>query len=410
MMKILDKQALLEKRVAEKATIRTEVFEGDSFNTFNSGNFPQGNPEKVASRGRSITMGSPIWDGSEGHAKIWNAIEEVQKRIRKNLDGQKRVINAAMLPDDLNTLIDLIRIDITRRTLQEADYTDIVGIVRSDPSFNKSVRLDEFLPYGAAFTDIFGNNDAVKLLEHKSGATDVVNMVLRAVGDKSSLQEEIFSSIYSLQRVTDAVARGYTAKRNDLNVLGRMVAKTAASGWHANNQQAADTTSGATEEQLLYNTLVSALKLLYSLKDPQTNKVISTPSVILAIPKGTEWAFQRVINGLSNGGVVGNFAALTQIASIIPYQGDTIYMGKETFNYPGVASGKAYLFVPKVSNFTLVKRGLTMETGMGSVLDLSRQERVWYFVQTEYDTEFFGKSAGLAANTGYAVEITLPTL
>ncbi len=410
-MKILGKQQLLEQRAAEHYTLQANAYAGDNFDSLAAGNFPKEEPEKLVKHSRSITMASPVWEGSEGHAKVWDQIELLQKKIRASVDRNGRVTMAAQLPDDIDTLTDLMRFDVTRRIMQQGDYTDIVGTQVVNPGMNKTNRLDEFLPYGAAFSEVAGSNDAVKLMEHKSGATETFDVSIFAVGDKSTLAEEIFSTIYSLQRVTDAVSRGYVAKRNDLSVLGRMVAKTAASAFAASNKVAADTTSDATKEELLFNTLVTALKALYLLKDPQTKKVIQTPGTILAIPKGTEWAFQRALFGLSNGGKIANINPLTAIGTIIPYEGDTIYMGKETFTYPGVASGKAYLFVPKVANYTFVKRGVTMETGVGSVLELSRQERAWWFAQGKYDKEFFGASeSGGTAGEGFCLEITLPTL
>lgn len=401
-MKILDKTTLLEQRVREGFTLKADYFAGDKSDNHNAG-LEASMALRDPARSKSITMSSINWMGSEGHSKVWDQIEMITSKVRK-------VGMAAMLPDDLNSLIDLVRIDITRRIMSQADYTGIVGAERINPGFTKSVRLDEFLMPGAAFSPIKGNNDTVKLLEHKTGATGTVDIDLFAVGDKISLAKELFDNLYRAADVNEAVARGYVAKRNDLSVLGQMVAKTAATGWNASQQVAADGTSGATKMELLYNTLVTALNTLYGLNDPQTGKKISTPSIYLAIPKGTEFAFGRVMMGLQNGGKVGNYPALTQIAGIIPYEGDVIYMGEEKYTYPGVASGKAYLFVPGVANWTLVKRGLVMEQGQGSVLELSRQERAWYFAQGKYDTEFFGGSAALTAGTGYAVEISLPTL
>lgn len=410
-MEFLGKQALLEKRAAEKYTLRADAFQGDSFDSMSSGKFPTGDPERRMEGSKSITMASTVWDGSEGHAKLWDKIEMTQKELKKKVERSGRVTMAAQLPDDIATLTDLMRFDVSRRIMQQGDYTGIVGTEIVNPGMNKTNRLDEFIPYGAAFTKIAGSNDALKLMEHKSGDTETFDIDLFAVGDKSSLAEEIFSTIYSLQRVTDAVARGYVAQRNDLTVLGRAVAKTTATAFAASNKVAADATAGATKEELLFNTLVTALKTLYLLKDPQTKKIIQTPSVILAIPKGTEFAFARAMNGLSNGGKVGVFNPLTQIAAVIPYEGDTIYMGKETFSYPGVAAGFAYMFVPKVANYTFVKRGITTETGVGSVLDLSRTERAWWFAQGKYDKEFFGASeSGGTAGEGFCLEITLPTL
>lgn len=395
---ILDKNELIKRRVANHEVLEAATYEGSK-----DLNLGSTDADRLKKSFNMVVMNSPVWEGSEGHGRVWDQINKLRLKAQ----------NAAMLPDDWSTLTDLLRIDITRRRMQEADYTNIVGTEVVNPGFGKSVRLDEFLDAGAIFKTILGNNDAVSLLEHKTGATGTVSMELFAVGDKASLQELIFNPLYDIEKIMRAVTRGYVGLRNDRNVLGRMVAKTTASGWQSTQQQAADATSGATKEELLYNTLVSAYKKLLLLTDVQTGQTIDTPSVYLAIQKGTEFAFNRAVNGQLNVGGKGkpsNFEAMTWIDAIIPYRGDVIYAGKETKTYAGVASGKAYMFVPRVANWTLTKRGLTMESGRGSVLTLSQEERVWYGIQQEYDQEFFGHSAGLASGSGYCIEISLPTL
>jgi hypothetical protein len=408
-MIVLNKEALVKQRIENGYTLKAESYAGTRFDNLDSSS-----PEKLLEVSQSVTAKSGQWEGSEGHAKIWNQIEDLRKKA-----GTTRVTNSAMLPADWSTLSDLLRLDITRRRMQEADYTAMVMNEQINPAFTKTITLDEFLEWGAIFGDIKGNNDAVPLMEHKSGATGSVTMGMKAVGDKSSLQELIYSPLYDLEKVMRAVTRGFVGLRNDMSILGDMVKYTAGSptayagGWDAGQQQAADTTSGASKEALLYNTLVSAYKKLLLLKDVQTKQVISTPSVYLAIPKGTEFAFNRAINGALNVGGKGkpsNFEALSWIDAIIPYEGDTIYAGEKKVTYSGVASGKAYMFVPRVA-YTLTKRGLIMEQGRGSVLNLSQIERVWYFIQTKYTQEFFGYTAGVGSTGyGHAIEISLPTL
>jgi len=400
---LLDKMGLRKFRIENKYSKVDRVYEGDG--KFNLAN-PQMAPlaDAAGKTGIVAHMDTLEYENSELYAAVWNRLSDYRTRLVKN---------AAMLPDDWATMTDLVRIDISRRRVQEPDYTDMVGIEIQKPEAGPSVTLDEFLEWAGVFEDVGGNNDPLPLMEHKSGATGTLTFDLKGLADKTSLKEILFSSLYDLERRNRAVVRAFVGLRNDRNVLGQMVAKTTATGWNAGQQQAADATAGATKEELLYNTLVAALKLLYTLKDGQTLQTINTPEVFLAIPKGTEWAFMRAIGGqLNQGGKgkVGNFEALTQIGAIIPYRGDTIYWNKKTVSYPGVASGKAYLFVPRVANYTVVKRGLTTVVGQGDVTKLEQNATAWYFADKAYDAEFFGGSAGGTAGHGFCVEISLPTL
>jgi hypothetical protein len=399
MARLLDAKGLREFRVENKYSKVDRVYPGDGkFNLANSNMQPIA--DKDGKTGIVAQMDSMEYENSELHASVWNRLSDYRTKLVKN---------AAMLPDDWATMTDLIRIDISRRRVQEPDYTDMIGIEVNRPEAGLSITLEEFLEWAAVFEDIGGNNDPLPLMEHKSGATTPLTFDLKGVADKTSLKEILFSSLYDLERRNRAIVRAYTGIRNDRNVLGRMVNAT----WAASQQVAADATAGATKEELLYNTIVSGLKLLYSLKDPQTKQVINTPDVFLVIPKGTEWAFMRAIGGqLNQGGKgkVGNFEALSQIGAIIPYRGDTIYWNKKTVTYTGCPTGKAYLFVPKVANYTIVKRGLTTVVGQGDVTKLEQNATAWYFSDVAYNTEFLGATGGLAAGEGYCVELTLPTI
>jgi hypothetical protein len=220
-----------------------------------------------------------------------------------------------------------------------------------------------------------------------------------------------------LEKLNRAIIRGYRSKRNDLSVLGQMVAKTTAGGWDSGQQVAADTT-GSTAEAKLYNTINDAIDTLMGLKDPQTEQEITAARMILACRPGDVRKINRVLNGQLNVGGKGspaNFAALTEITDIIPYNGDTIYRGVEKVSYAGIAENTAYLFVPGPAGapvYTLEKRALTQEMTGRPYLQYATEGRIWYFVQGEYFDEFFGSSAsGTSLSTGYGwvVEITLPS-
>jgi hypothetical protein len=403
MARLLDEMGLRQFRLENKYSKVDRVYEGSPQKNLSAANM-EPMADAKGKTGLKAEMDTLEYENSSLHSYVWNRLSDYRSRMVKN---------AAMLPDDWATMTDLIRIDISRRRMQEPDYTDLVGIEINRPEAGLSITLDEFLEWAAVFEPIGGNNDPLPLMEHKSGANTPLTFDLLGVADKTSLKEILFSSLYDLERRNRAVVRAYTGIRNDRNVLGRMVAKTTATGWAASQIVAADATAGATKEELLYNTIVAGLKTLFLLKDPQTKQTIATPDVFLMIPKGTEWSFMRAIGGqLNQGGKgkVGNFEALSQIGAIIPYRGDTIYWNKKTVTYLGPDVTYAYLFVPRVANYTVVKRGLTTVVGQGDVTKLEQNATAWYFCDKAYDTEFFGASASLTAGEGYCVRLTLPTL
>lgn len=363
-----------------------------------------------------VLDGAKRWENSEGYANLWDRIEAKINAIRSQIE---RKVNVANFPSDYYDLIDMMRMDVTRRRMEEIDFTTMLTQEINNPAFSKSVALVEFAPYAGAFEPITGANDAVPLMEQKTGAKSSVEMHLYALGHTRTLEDELYNlDIFSMQKVQAAVTRGHRALRNNLSI-GVYPAITAAGGWDAAQQQAADLT-GATYDEQLYNTLRNALRRLGRLCDFQTGNAIDMSGAVLIVrDEVIAWDVGRVIrgqlavNGEAAASIIRNVGPLP-ISEVWVYKGDRFDVGPKTYDYPGIAEGRAYLVIPGGSTnnmwWTLVKRQLTSEVGRGDVLKLAREARAWYFGQTAYVTEHFGNTAGLTGdqNYGYCVEIALP--
>lgn len=404
-VKILNKSEMAKQNIGH--TERHDLFLGDMKQNVES----REGVEAPGTSSRIITVESADYQGSEGFAKLWNGIEEDLGKLKKN----EATFDAAQY----YALVDKLRIDVTRRRF---DYMDLTGMMNqeiSNPRFSKSVTLDEFLPFGAAFVENNLAGDGVELASQAYGSTGSVTMQGYAAGFADTLENRLYNmDIFSLQRVNDAIARGNVAKRNDLSV-GIMPAKTVANSFDASNKQAADA-GGATAEDKLYITLDNAIEKLLSQKDPQTGQVIRAPEMFLMLHPSDMRRVERVINGqlTKASGAIVNREPLREITTIFPYYGDSIKVGKKTYTYAGNTAKKAYLFVPRIG-YTLVKRPLTQQISSGSAMNLSTEQYAWYWVQTSYTDEFFGSSNaavkaacntayGSGDNFGFVVECTLP--
>lgn len=357
---------------------------------------------------RSIKYQERRYRNTSDEYRVWANIEMAMNRLKESVAK-----NTATLPTDFSTLLDYVRIDLSRRFMEQPDLTPLVSIEVVNEAFDELVKLDEFRRYGAKFLPIKLQGDNVPLIEQKTGAEDAITMQAYGLGWSQTLKNMLYNKLHNLQKVLDAVAYAYNNERNDLSVIGRMIAKTTATGWDPAQQQAAVTTSGASYGERLYDTLLLGLRKLMNLKDPQNGKPIRfTEAYLLTGGGDVPMMINRTINGQLNVGgkrTTENFEALTGITTIIPYVGDSVDVGETRYTWAGVASGKAYLFVPRVANYVAVKRRLTQEQGMGSVMALEQLGYAWYFIQKEYDAEFFGGSSGGTSGTGYCVEVTIPT-
>lgn len=407
--RVLTTEALIKERVQNKTAIVSGLYPGKigddgGLNLINDKSGPiRTNKYELES---AVVAKSGRWVNSAGYYDLWNKIEAQFKKCKK--------LNISQFPDEYYTLIDMIRLDLTRRRLDSMDLTSRVSQEVVNNNFGRSVKIDEFIPFAGAFLRRSGRGEGVPMIEQKTGVTGHVDMYLYSIGHERSLEDELYNlDIFTLQKVMAAVNRAFVAGRNFLTI-GQYVAYSVAGTWAANQMIAANT--NANYEMALYLTLHAAYRRLVSLIDPQTLQEIGIPRTALIVRNNAiVWDLNRILSGQLNaasagdGNIIVNRAPLP-IDEIWQYKGDTLYAKGKKIDYPGVPENTAYLVVIGGDNafYTLVKRGLTMEMGRGDVLTLAREKRAWYFVQGGYSKEHFGETGGCAAGSGFCVTIGLP--
>jgi len=385
--------------LVKNKTVRTAyLYEGDAESN-------KSTKEPVVRSSQEFNVGSEKWNGSEGHYKLWNEIHEMQSKFK----------NAATPPStaELAAFYPKLFIDVMRQSDEFVNLQPIVATVINRSDVPEVSNLRDYLPFVGKEKTIEGNNDTVPLIEQRTANTDTVTQTIRAFGFKDSLKNLLFNPIPYLQRVTEAAARISTDYKND-NLIRTIVGAT----YGTKHSQAADST-GDTYDLKLYNTLAKAYKTLGKLYHPMyTDKakyVATLPQyrngVTLLINPLDEWAINRVLSGFTfTGSAFLQNVSPIPIANVVSYAGgiqDGMTWGKETLDLPGVAAGTAYMFIPNQA-YVITKRDTTLETGTGSVLELSSEERAWYRVSGEHTSWLMG---GCATNTGYGciIKITLPT-
>ncbi len=346
------------------------------------------------------------------------ALEQLrQKAIGdcKTVDELRQVSMQANAPTAavLEEFFGKFYIEVQRQALEAPDLSGMIAAEQTNFDFPEVVNLRNLLPFRGQMLQVSGGNDPVPLIEQATGELTNVTMKAWAVGWKDTLWNMLFNKFFTMAKVVDAAVAAYTDNRNKLTV-GKIVGAT----YVASQQEAAVTTSGLTLDEKTYQTIRNAVKKIWNLKDPQTDRKIGKRPLAILCNSADSWQIERVIRGqleANGGGARGNVVAALPVGTLIEYdQGinDGFTVGKTALSFPGVAAGKCYLFVPGVA-IVANKRPLTMESGVGSVLQLSTEERAWYHVQGEYFGDFLGSSnspaVGGAAGYGFIVEITLPT-
>jgi hypothetical protein len=413
-IRVINARTLAEKKVNERQVKLVNMFTGSAKENLSS--------HDAKSIGRiELIPAQAVYNGSAGEAKVMADIEQLQKLIKANGEGYKlkkedtKKLNAAQYPGQtaIEALIGAMYLDITRRDEDGGDLTSMFATEINDPDSDQTVNVNYFYRYVAVMGEISGTNDGVNLIQQKLGGTDSFVQTIKAVGWKDTLENLLFNKVHTIAKVNQAAADADVDARNAA-IIGQIVATT----FDSAQKQAADTTSDATYDVLMYNTIRKAVKKLVALEDPQTNRKIVTNEMYLLCNSANRWDLERVLSGqLTIGGATGSLSTMNlqslPISTIVEYDRgimDGYTYGKEEVSFPGVTEGIAYLYVPYESLFVMNKRGLTLETGQGSVLQASTEERMWYRVNGVWIKDFLGGSySGGTSGKGYIVEITLPT-
>ena len=407
-LKIINAESIKKQRVADNYTSRAMLFIGDKEQNLDA-KVPDIRKEWL------VEMGSENWVGSKAYHDLWygpDGIAELQKKLPKEQ-------NMAQPPSQtlLESLFGKIFLDITRRVQDGFDLTPLIATEITNLDFGRTVNLREIYDFVGYFAEIEGSGDSVKLIQQATGTTDTVDMQARGLGWAQSLINLLYDDLYTIEKVIRAASQAYIDMRNS-KTAGVIIGAT----YVASQKQAADAT-GSTYDTKMYNTWRKAIKKIRGLKDYRGDQIpINIPSLSILCNSYDTWSIARAIQGqLQSSGGKGsgdvysmNLAALP-IDSIIEYDRGMTHgktWGKKTLSYPGVTAGTAYLFVPREYFWVLNKRPLTMETGRGSVLTLSQEERAWYNIQAEFYKIFLGSSydgTALGASFGAVLEVTLPT-
>jgi hypothetical protein len=350
---------------------------------------------------------------------LMNEMEHLRHQIinkyKSPSEVQEVLRNAASSPAtaDLEAFFGRFYLDVTRRAAEAADLTGLIAREVVNPNFPKLVYKRDIEKWRGIMGQISGENDKPNMIQQNEGNVASLGLYIMGLGWKDSIGNQLWNQWFSMDMVIQAAVDAYTDYRNSVTV-GAIVGAT----FVASQQQAAVATSGLTYDEKMYETMLGGVKTLRKLLDPQTKRKIAVPSIRWLGHSENTWSVENVIRGQLNGN--GSSARVNNRPSLpidmmLEYdQGinNGFTIGLKTASFPGVTAGKGYLFVPGVA-LVATKRGLTSETGQGSVLDFATEERSWYSVQGEDFGDLLGSSAatpvGGAAGYGAIVEVTLPT-
>ena len=205
--------------------------------------------------------------------------------------------------------------------------------------------------------------EEVKFGTRKVGTKDTVPIVTYAAGLEWTEDAVVYDKTWQISESNRSMGEAYNALLNHIH-LNPIISYDYA----AKNKTAADTT-GTTMMEKLRLTIKNGLK--HAAQDKNTDtKAPRRPSILMAHSSrrmDIEECLQRmVINGTE-------YPAISQIDTLIFYDGWSVVVGEKTYTYPGCATNKGYLIEPQKYYRELVKHDLRVDATGGDIKRLVEQ-------------------------------------
>lgn len=293
-------------------------------------------------------------------------------------DAAKMMSNT--LPVDWANLWDALRIDVSVRKAAIGTIRQFIYDIIVNPNFTRTVNPTEINPFGIVFEENNGHGQAVLQGETLGGGFDSITILIYAAGFTWDLIAELFDMTITPERISDAVAVGEDALKDDI-----AISPILDFSYSGVQQTAAATLSGANRQELLYLTLEDALDDLGDRDNPVTGRGLNTNNVVILAHPFDAMHIARVAAGLpsTNERVYG---AISEISQVIAYDDEVIKQRAKTTTYSGVTKGTAYMLIPAsaIENYMkiAVKRDLVIEIDeQPDVKTLSREQRAYWFAE-----------------------------
>ena len=324
--------------------------------------------------------------------RIGNKVGYVEKKL---IHGEMELINIDKplgemftTPEGIENLLKKVTLDVDfGREQVPLLYTNIYQTI-TNPNFPRLVPISEFAQAQVVFLEHL-EGEEVRFGARTIYKGDGVPIVTYTAGfDGWTLEVEKFDETWRITELNRALGEAYNALLNHIHLYPTIISHN----YPAKNKTAAST-EGDNYLEKVRNTIRNAIK--HAQQD--LNKITNArrnPSVLLCSTANLI-DIQEALGRLTIKGT--EYQPLSQIQTIIAYDGWSVTVGEKTYTYPGVPAGKCYLIDPKRYFRELVKQDLTIESGEPDTTRLVRAPIIAYAMR------------GVWASPENAVEeVTLP--
>lgn len=292
---------------------------------------------------------------------------------------KKRIVNGEMevfeltkplgemitTPDGLDQIVQnsIINLELGREQVPLL-YTPIYRRVE-DANFTEHVEVSPFIGARVVFLEHM-ELEEVKFGTRKIGAKDTVPIITYAAGFEWTEDMVLYDKTWERAELDRALGEAYNALLNHIHLYPII-----SFNYPAKNKTAADTT-GATYLEKLRNTIKAGL--IHASQDKNTDTGAPRRPNILLAHSSKRWDIEECLQRMQIGGTV--YPPISQIDTLIFYDGWSTVVGEKTYTYPGVDPGKAYLIEGQKYFRELVKHDLRVDAAGADLTRLVEQQIV----------------------------------
>lgn len=228
-------------------------------------------------------------------------------------------------------------------------YTPIYRRVENR-NFTPHVDIRPFVGARVVFLEHLEGED-VKFGDMYVGSASTVPIVTYAAGFEWSEDVVEYSQDWAMSELSRALGEAYNALLNDIH-LSPIINYV----YPAKNKTAASN-EGTTYLEKLRNTIKQGLIDASKDKNPETGA--PRRSTVLLAHSSRQWDIEEALQRMQIGGTV--YPAISQINTLVFYDGYSVTVGEKTHTFQGVSPDKAYLIDPQRYFVELVKHDLVVD-------------------------------------------------
>lgn len=311
---------------------------------------------KEKRRKETITQNLPYTINGEKNLKYRE--NKIVNGEMNALDFAKPVGEMMTTPAGLDSIVQKTVVDLALgREAVPLLYGPIYQTI-TDPRFTQNVDIAPFINAQVIFLE-HAELEEVKFGSRKIGPKDTVPIITYAAALQWTEDMIEYDKTWEITEANRAMGEAYNAMLNHIH-LSPIIGYS-----YASKNKTAAASEGASYIEKLRNTIKAGL--IHASSDKKTDTGAPRRPNILLANSSKQWDIEECLQRLQIGGTI--YPQISQIDTLIFYDGWNTVVGEKTYDYPGVDAGKAYLIEGKKYFRELIKHDLRVDATEG---DLTR--------------------------------------